>query len=188
MFRSFSPTQERIWSLLPVSLNPSSCAWAKADRFAQQKLSDWSAISSSMHPSHFRTPRQSPVASAAKIFAATSSRGTGGAHLFLWRFQSAFWHSAPQYEASLQREQRLNPTPCLPQWAQLSALSAIAGAVQQGQKPFHQLRLPFAASPLLPFSQALFRRALCCPFRPCNQPSKFKIDCKNSTTPECLCG
>ena len=103
-----------------------------------------------MRPSHCRTPRQSPVAPAALIFEATSCRGTGGAQVFLWRFQSAFWHEAPQYEACLQREQRLNSAPCLPHLEQLSALVAIAGGVQQEQDPFHQLRPSFPASPPLP--------------------------------------
>ena len=127
--RSSSATLERVWSSLPVALKPVWCAHEKVDRIPEQASSDQRAISSAMRPSHCRTPRQSPVAYAVLIFAATSCRGTGGAHVFLWRFQFAFWHATPQYEACLQTEQRLNPAPCLPQWAQICALDAIAGAV-----------------------------------------------------------
>ncbi|KAJ1488283.1 hypothetical protein T484DRAFT_2120119 [Baffinella frigidus] len=79
-----------------------------------------------MRPSHLSTPLQSRAACAAINLSKTSDRGTGGSHVFLWRFQPAFWHSAPQYEACLQREHFLSSTPfppCLPQWAQLGTLA-----------------------------------------------------------------
>ena len=44
----------------------------------------------------------------------------------------------------MQHEQRLNPAPCLPQWEQIIALSAIARSVQQEQDPSHR---PWQADP-----------------------------------------
>ena len=132
MLRSSSPTKECAWSWLPTEYHLLSCALEKQARIAARLVSDRAlVIISSMRPSHFSTPRQTPAAPTVCTFAATSLTGTAGAHVFLCRFQFAFWHAAPQYQVSLQTEQRWNPNPSLPQWAHLATFAAIAGAGQQ---------------------------------------------------------
>jgi hypothetical protein len=83
-------------------------------------------ISSSMRPSHLSTSRQSEAECAALIFCRRLFTAIGGAHVFLCCFHPAFWHSAPQYWAVLQIEQRFIAASCFPQRVQQAALGAIA--------------------------------------------------------------
>ena len=73
-------------------------------------------VDEQLKSSHFSTSRQSSPRFAALIFSKTSSRVT---HVFVCPFHAAFWHSAPQYEACLQRTQRLSALRFLPQCEQL---------------------------------------------------------------------
>jgi hypothetical protein len=57
---------------------------------------------------------------AAATLSTTSSRVT---HIFLCPFHAACWHSALQYEACLQREQRLSAARCFPHCEQLIAFT-----------------------------------------------------------------
>jgi hypothetical protein len=75
-----------------------------------------------MRPSHLSTSPQSLATPAAFTFSTASSRV---AHDFLQEilcpFHPAFWHSAPQYDTCLQREQRLSDAHCFLQCEQLIA-------------------------------------------------------------------